>query len=627
MGLTRRDNARRAWGWLPPVALVLALASCAPQAALAPVRPAAPVTEAPIAPPAEDMARTLDRLFLDDARAEQALDPQGALERGERLSAEQFRLLFTSELTDRLRDANAATLARLDRIDRARLDEPHRISYDVFRAGKLDEKAQLSPAMEALTGPRPFNHFGGFHVEFPGLVSAESAMPLEGLADYETRLALDRALPFVFDTAIARFREGMASGVTEPRLTVRNMIAQIDGILAQPVARSPFLSPVRAFPRTIPLAERRRLAQAFTEAASGSVYPAYRRLRAFLLTEYLPAAREHVGLATMPGGDRLYRMLVRQHTTLDLDPAAVHRIGIGEVARIQHEMEGVKTQLGFTGPLRAFFDHIRVDPRFHPKTAEELARGFEAVGHKVDALAPRYFLHLPRTPLLVQAYPEYRARYEAGGSYSQGAADGSRPGVFYFNTYDLKSRFLSGVTTLYLHEGAPGHHFQISLAQENTALPDFQRFGGNTAYVEGWALYAETLGYEMGFYKDPMQHWGTLDDEMLRAMRLVVDTGLHTQGWTREQAIDYMLANSGMGRSDATAEVERYIANPGQALAYKIGALTIQRLRRKAEDALGPRFDIRRFHDQVLMSGALPLPVLEAKIDRWIAREQASQTE
>ncbi|HNJ48462.1 MAG TPA: DUF885 domain-containing protein, partial [Novosphingobium sp.] len=213
----------------------------------------------------------------------------------------------------------------------------------------------------------------------------------------------------------------------------------------------------------------------------------------------------------------------------------------------------------------------------------------------------------------------YREKYEAGGSYNQGSADGTRPGIFYFNTYDLPSRFLTGIATLYLHEGAPGHHFQISLAQENETLPDFQRFGGNTAYVEGWALYAETLGYPMGLFDDPMQHWGTLDDEMLRAMRLVVDTGLHYKGWSREQAIDYMLANSGMGRSDATAEVERYVVWPGQALGYKIGALTIQRLRKKAEAALGERFDIRAFHDQILMSGALPLPILEAKIDRWIA--------
>jgi uncharacterized protein (DUF885 family) len=286
-------------------------------------------------------------------------------------------------------------------------------------------------------------------------------------------------------------------------------------------------------------------------------------------------------------------------------------------------MDAVKLELGYAGALRDFFDEIRTNPKYHPRSADELARGFTAIGKTVDAQIPVYFSHTPRTRLLILPYPAYREKYEAGGSYNQGSADGSRAGTFFYNTYDLPSRFLTGMATLYLHEGIPGHHFQISLAQEDQSLPDFQRFGGNTAFVEGWALYAETLGYPMGLYKDPMQHWGTLDDEMLRAMRLVVDTGLHAKHWSRDQAIDYMLANSGMGRTDATAEVERYIAWPGQALAYKIGALTIQRLRKKAEVALGPRFDVRAFHEQVLGSGALPLPILEKKIDAWIATESA----
>ncbi|MEO7385030.1 MAG: DUF885 domain-containing protein, partial [Novosphingobium sp.] len=329
--------------------------------------------------------------------------------------------------------------------------------------------------------------------------------------------------------------------------------------------------------------------------------------------------RAAVGLSSMRGGAGLYRKLIARETTVRIEPDAVHRIGLGEVARIRHEMDGVRREMGFTGDLKAFFEHIRTDPRFHPTAREQLADGFAAVGRAVDAQVATYFSHSPRAPLLIQPYPAYREKFEAGGSYNQGAVDGSRPGVFFYNAYDLPSRFLTGITTLYLHEGAPGHHFQISLAQEDTTLPDFQRYGGNNAYVEGWALYAETLGYAMGFYKDPLQHWGTLDDEMLRAMRLVVDTGLHSKGWSRESAIEYMLANSGMGRSDATAEVERYIAIPGQALSYKIGALTIQRLRAKAEAALGAKFELRAFHEQVLGSGALPLPVLETKIDRWIA--------
>lgn len=560
----------------------------------------------------------LDRLFAEDARQTMALDPLGALEQGQRVSIQQFTLLFTPELARRRREANARTLATLARIDQARLDPGHRISYAVFEDTKRKEQALLRPEVQALTAVQPFNHFGGFHIAYPELSGPGTAAALTSVADYDQLIARHRELDHVFSQAIARFREGMASGVTAPRLTVDNMIVQIDGLLAQPVDQSPFMGPVRQFPDSIPASERSRISDELTSATQREVYPAYRALRRFLAEEYRPVAREQVGLSAIAGGDQLYRLLARYHTTLDLDPSAVHQLGLNEVAQIKARMVAVKQELGFDGPLGAFFDHIRTDPRYHPRTEEELAEGFRAVGRRVDALAPQYFLNLPRTPLNIQPYPAYRAKFEAGGSYAQGTADGAQPGVFFFNAYDLKSRFLTGVSTLYLHEGAPGHHFQISLAQENTALPDFQRFGGNTAYIEGWALYAETLGYEMGFYKDPMQHWGTLDDEMLRAMRLVVDTGLHTKDWSRDQAVDYMLANSGMGRSDAEAEVDRYIANPGQALAYKIGALTIQRLRKEAEASLADRFDIRLFHDQVLGSGALPMPVLEAKVRRWI---------
>ena len=263
---------------------------------------------------------------------------------------------------------------------------------------------------------------------------------------------------------------------------------------------------------------------------------------------------------------------------------------------------------------------MRTDPKFQPKSRDQVMFDYYRLKTVIDAKMPQYFSKLPRTQLVILPYPPVRERYEAAAAYDAGTLDGARPGTFYFNTYDLPSRSTWDETTLFLHEGEPGHHVQISLAQENPALPAFMRFGGNTAFVEGWALYAETLGYDMGLYKDPYQRFGTLNDEMLRAVRLVVDTGIHTKGWTREQAIDYMLANSGMGRTDATAEVERYIAIPGQATAYKIGALTIQRLRRQAEEELGDRFDIRAFHDQVLNSGALPLSVLEDKIDRWIAQ-------
>lgn len=559
-------------------------------------------------------------LLRADQDREQALDPLGTLYRTGRTDAAAVAQVFTDAPLRAQRRSAQQSLAALARIDRAALSPERQISYDVFAHDKREELLWLQPDMLALTAVTPLDHFGGLHIQFPSLMADDGAARYESSADYAAALAVNRAFPKVLDNAVARFRAGLASGTVATQLTTRNMIAQIDALLAQPVEQSPFYSPVREFPAAVPLAERPRLQAAYAAAIRDEIYPAYRRLRAFLNDSYLPAARAEPGISAMKGGAALYRRQIEQQTTLALDPEAVHQLGLAEVARIQREMDKVRRELGHPeGDLRGFFDVLRADPRFHPKTAEELANGFSATAAKVEAQVPRFFNHVPKTKLVIQPYPAYREKYEAGGSYNQGSPDGSRPGTFFYNTYDLPSRFLTGIATLYLHEGAPGHHFQISLAQENTALPDFQRFGGNNAYVEGWALYAETLGFAMGFYTDPMQHWGTLDDEMLRAMRLVVDTGLHAKGWSRDQAIDYMLANSGMGRSDATAEVERYIAWPGQALGYKIGALTIQRLRAHAEAELGPRFDIRAFHDQVLMSGALPLPILEAKIDRWIA--------
>lgn len=578
---------------------------------------ALPAFAAPASTSSED-ARLM-ALFRETARREDAVDPLGLAYREGRVDVAAFRLLFSPAQLRARRDVVRWTLAALQKIDRARLSPERQISYDIFRRDKREAWMWLQPDMVALTAVRPFTHFGGFHVEFPSLIAQGGPLHYASEADYAANLELLQAFPQVIDSAIARFREGLDSGVVETGMTTRNMIAQIDGILAEALATSPLASPVRAFPDAVPAAVRPALTNRYITAITQDVLPAYRRLRAFLNDEYLPAARQQIGISAMKGGAGLYLRAIESQTTVRLDPDTIHRLGLAEVARIQGEMDGVRKRLGFAGSLREFFDEIRTNPRYHPKTREEYATAFANAAKAVDAQIPRFFNKVPKAPLVIQPYPAWREQYEAGGSYNQGSPDGRRPGVFFYNTYDLPSRFLTGVVTLYLHEGAPGHHFQISLAQENESLPDFQRFGGNNAFVEGWALYAETLGYEMGLFEDPMNHWGTLDDEMLRAMRLVVDTGIHAKGWSREQAIDYMLANSGMGRSDATAEVERYIVWPAQALGYKIGALTIQRLRRKAEAALGAGFDIRAFHDQVLESGALPLPILEAKIDRWLA--------
>ena len=608
---------------LPRLALPLPAQAQAPLAA-------PPAMVSPAAAPSPSANAVLDALLARDDAARRALDPLDTQERGEPLSASSFRMVFDPALVVMQRARNAAARNALDAIDPARLDTAHRISAQAYAAVLADEAMMLSPQVADMLSLMPLNPVGGLQVEYPGLASSSGPASLETAADHAANLARDRALPDVFASAIARYREGLARGITSPRPVVQTLIGQIDAVLARRPEQSLFMSPA-AQPLGLSMPGGKAAARAsarlhaeYRAATVGAVYPAYRTLRAFLANEYLPATRDSVGLDALPGGGALYRALLHHHTTIDCDPAQVHALGLAEVARIQAEMDDVKRQLGFAGPLRAFFDAIRADPKYHPRKEEDLAQGYRRVAQVVAAQAPRFFITMPRTPLLIMPHPAYRARFEAGGSYSPGTADGTRPGVFYFNTFDLKSRFLTGISTLYLHEGAPGHHFQISLAQENASLPDFQRYGGNTAYVEGWALYAETLGYPMGLYDDPMQHWGTLDDEMLRAMRLVVDTGLHSQGWSRAQALDYMLANSGMGRSDAQAEVDRYIADPGQAVAYKIGELAILHLRDEAQAQLGTHFDLRAFHAQVLGSGALPLPVLEAKVHAW-ANAQAAR--
>ena len=493
--------------------------------------------------------------------------------------------------------------------------------YRLFRETDL---AALQPALLAATAPRPIDHFFGFHNFLAELQSGESAAPFKTLKDYEDALKRHDQFALLIDLAILRFRQGMKTGVVQPKLVVKNVIEQLDNLTAGGTDASIMMKPVQKFPDGISAADQARLKADYAKMVGGRVNPALLRLRAFLADEYLPVARDSVGLGAMPGGPELYRYLVASNTTTSLSPDEIHNIGLAEVERILKGMDAVKAQMNVPGDRAAYFTFLRNDPRFKFASAQAMGNAFRDVGKRVDTVVGRLFDTIPKSPLEIRPVPPHREKTDAAGSYNAGTPDGSRPGIFYYNAYDLPSRSNYGVETLYLHEAAPGHHFQISLAQENAKLPAFQRFGGNTAFAEGWALYAESLGPELGMFKDPWQLQGRYEDEMLRALRLVVDTGIHSKGWGRDQAIEYMLANSSMSRTDATAEVERYIAIPGQALAYKIGQLTISRLRAKAQNALGPKFDIKGFHREVLMTGALPMAVLEAKIDRWIAERARS---
>ena len=559
-------------------------------------------------------------LFADSDKRGLELNPLGRLFRGDDTDADRLGDYLTdaSYYAD-LRDTQL-NAALLQQIDRAKLSPTDQLAYDVFKYNIEQSLKGSTPEIRALTEVRPVNHFSGFHTFYPDFASGSGAAPFKTMANYEDNLSRHDDYIAITDRSIAKFREGMESGVVETKLTIGNVISQLDTQLAIPIEQSQFMGPTTMFPEDFSDADKARLTAAY-EAKTREIYAAHERLRDFLRDEYLPVAREQVGLSAMKGGDKLYEQLIESTTTLPLKADEIHKLGLSEVDRIKGELEKLKEEVGFDGTLTEFFDYVRTDPKFKPKSREALTQSYYDIGKRVDEKIGDYFSLTPKADLVIKPYDPSIEQFQAGGSYQSGTPDGSRPGTFNFNAYDLPSRLTTGNVTLYLHEGEPGHHFQISLAQENEDLPAFMRFGGTTSFVEGWALYSETLGYDMGFYDDPWARYGTLQDEQLRAMRLVVDTGLHSKGWTRDQAIEYMLANSGMGRTDATAEVERYIAIPSQALAYKVGALKIQELRAKAEAALGDRFDIKAFHEQVLGTGALPLPVLEAKIDRWIADE------
>ncbi|MES2325786.1 MAG: DUF885 domain-containing protein [Pseudomonadota bacterium] len=576
------------------------------------------------APATQNAHDRLFQLFNESDEAYLKRNPLQALARGDYRYADRLGDLYSDAHYQGEKAAAEHDLAALHTVPRTGLNSDDQLAYDVFEYQTKDTLRSLQPDLLPLTEALPMNHFYGLHTEYPTISSGQGGAPFATVADYENGLKRNRDFATNVDEAIAQWRKGEAEGVVDTKLTVRNMIEQLDTQLKLKADASPYWGPIKAFPKGMSAVDRARLTQAYRASIETVIYPALQRQRDFLANDYLARAREGVGLKYMKGGDRLYDYLVQSTTTLPMTPEQIHQLGLREVARITKDFEKVRTDVGFKGTLQQFFDYMRTSPKFAPKTREQLGQDFYRIKATVEAKVPQYFSLVPKTPLVIRPYPTYREKFEAGGSYDAGTPDGSRPGTFYYNAYDLPARFTWEETTLFLHEGEPGHHFQISLAQEDTALPSFMRFGGNTAYVEGWALYSETLGYDMGFYKDPYQRFGTLNDEMLRAMRLVVDTGIHAKGWTRDQSIAYFLSHSGESRTDATAEVERYIAIPSQAVAYKIGSLKIQELRDRAKAALGPKFDIREFHAQVLDSGALPLAILDAKIDRWIAAKKAS---
>jgi uncharacterized protein (DUF885 family) len=511
-----------------------------------------------------------------------------------------------------------AFLDRARRIDAATLSPQARITWEIF-VGERELALSGQKFPEELM---PINQMAGLPMDLAVYGSGTGPQPFKTARDYDRFLARAREFPRWVDGAIAMMREGISRGVTVPRPAMAKVVPQLRELIPDKAGDSIFWAPIQALPDQIPAKERQRITDEYRAALTREIMPAYRKLADFIERDYLPSARTTVGWSEMPDGVAWYRWRVREATTMDMEPEQIHALGLSEVARIRGEMLKVKERVGFQGDLDAFFKHLEEDPQFYFNNEGELLQAYRDVKHDIDARLPKLFADFPKADYEIRAVEPFRAASAAGGSYQSPSADGKRPGIFYINTFNLKAQPRFGLETLSLHEAAPGHHFQIAIQQELTGLPRFRRFNNYVSYAEGWALYAESLGKELGLFTDPYQWYGRLSDEMLRAMRLVVDTGLHAKGWTREQAIQYMLDNSSMAESDVTAEVERYIVWPGQALGYKLGQLHITALRAKAQRELGQAFDVREFHSQVLRDGAVPMDVLTAKVDRWIAAKK-----
>jgi uncharacterized protein (DUF885 family) len=474
---------------------------------------------------------------------------------------------------------------------------------------------------------QPISQISGLPSFLAQMGTGQSIQPFHTTKDYDDwlkRLAL--AVP-TFDGNIANMRAGLKAGVTQPRAVMDKVLPQLTALAVADPEKSLFWEPIKNFPEAVPAADRERITAAMRQLLATKVLPAYARLQAFVRDEYCPKARASTAWSALPDGKAWYAYRVEQSTTLKLTADEIHAIGLKEVARILGEMEGVRQQVGFQGDLKAFFKYLQDDPKFYFTKPEDLLAGYRELQKKINGLTPKLFDIAPKADYEVKEVEAFRAESAAGGSYQEPAADGSRPGVFYVNTFNLKAQPIFGMETLSLHEASPGHHFQISIAQEDATLPAFRRFGSHyTAYVEGWALYSESLGKELGLFTDPYQWYGRLSDEQLRAMRLVVDTGLHAKGWTREQAIRYFVEECGQSEGGATNEVLRYMVWPGQALGYKIGELAILDLRAKAEKRLGKRFDLRAFHDAILEEGPLPLSMLRQRMDAWIDAQDGKRS-
>jgi uncharacterized protein (DUF885 family) len=573
------------------------------------------------AEPADNAAEKLLAALLDEAWEYRLHDdPLFATETGDHRYDDQLPKVSLAD-ENRRAAARRSYLSALERIDRDALSNVGQVNYDIFgislRNGIRDHqfKLHLMPVTDRY----------GFHIEFPEL---PRNLSLSTVRDYENYIArLGRFAEYAAGH-VELMREGVRQGMTTPSVIMQRYNEPIEAQIVDDSEKSLLYAPLREFPTGVPESDHERLRAAARKAIAESVVPGYREFLKFMKAEYVPNCRGTIAASALPQGRDFYRYCVEKFTTLDdLTPQQVHEIGLAEVARIRGEMDEIIRKVEFEGDFAAFTEYLRNEPKFYAKTPEELEKEVAFAMKRMEGELPKLFGRLPRMPCGVRQVPAYIAPQATFAYYQTPAGDGSRAGFFYINTFNLPSRPLYMIEALSLHESIPGHHLQLAIQQELDDLPPFRKYTGFTAYVEGWALYSERLGLEAGFYTDPYSDFGRLTMEIWRACRLVVDTGMHYLGWTREQAIDFMRANSAMPMHDIRAEVDRYIGWPGQALGYKIGELKIRELRTDAEERLGERFDVREFHDVVLGSGSVPLGVLEKNVAEWVDERLVAEGE
>ena len=570
--------------------------------------------EEPAVADAVDAGEALSALFDEHFERSLELNPLRATFIGDNRFNDRMANSASADYRAASQALDEEFLQRLLEIDRSQLGEQDQLSYDIFRINREQSLEGNQYPFHLV----PVSQFRSITNFFAQLGSGASAHPFKTVKDYEDFLSRADVYSEIIDTIIANMQEGARTGVVQPRILMEKLLPQIDAHVVEDVEDSLFYTPVANMPEDFSSEDRERLTAAYEDKIANTIIPAYARISNYLGDDYLGSARETVGLYAQPNGPDWYAYMVRLRTTTDMTPDEIHQVGLDEVARIHGEMQNVMDEVGFEGDLKEFFEYVNTDPQFFFDEPEQLIQGYRDMADHINTLAEDLFEIFPKTGFEVRRVEPFREQSASGGSYQAGTADGSRKGIFYANAYDLSARPNWAMESLYLHEAIPGHHFQIMIQRENEELPDFRRYGGFTAFSEGWGLYAESLGKEIGVYTDPYQYFGGLNAELWRSIRLVVDTGIHAKGWTRQQVLDYMYENSAVAEARAVSEAERFMAIPGQALAYKVGQLKIRAIRDNAEERLGERFNVKAFHTQVLKDGAMPLSMLEAKIDRWV---------